>query len=143
MSYEKHNWTDNETITAAKLNNIEGGIEEAAQSGGGYDAVITIYHDNNSAHNFEFAIESGSYEALKAKLMVNDPPVILAKVWDELTGYKGATTMTCLYAFPSTTYPNSDITFSVKMPSSNTSTHTSWFGVGVTWNSSDEVTQWY
>lgn len=35
MSYEKHNWTDNETITAAKLNNIEDGIEEAAQSGGG------------------------------------------------------------------------------------------------------------
>lgn len=29
MSYEKHNWIDNETITAAKLNNIEDGIEEA------------------------------------------------------------------------------------------------------------------
>lgn len=42
MSYTRHTWTDPETITAAKLNNIEDGIEEAAQSGGGggYDLVI-------------------------------------------------------------------------------------------------------
>ena len=46
MSYDKHTWVDNETITATKLNNIEDGIKEAAQSGGGdkfsaYDYVIT------------------------------------------------------------------------------------------------------
>lgn len=42
MSYEKHEWVNNETITASKLNNIEDGIEEAAQSGGGggIDAVV-------------------------------------------------------------------------------------------------------
>ena len=41
MSYTRHTWVDNETITAAKLNNIEDGIEEAAWSGGGgYDIII-------------------------------------------------------------------------------------------------------
>lgn len=42
MSYTKHTWTDNETITAAKLNNIEDGIEEAAQSGGGGNAILIL-----------------------------------------------------------------------------------------------------
>ena len=41
MSYEKHTWVNNETITAAKMNNIEDGIEEAAQSGGG-NCVATV-----------------------------------------------------------------------------------------------------
>ena len=35
MSYVRHNWVTDESITAAKLNNMEDGIEEAAQSGGG------------------------------------------------------------------------------------------------------------
>lgn len=35
MSYERHTWIDGETITEEKLNNIEDGIEEASQSGGG------------------------------------------------------------------------------------------------------------
>lgn len=142
MSYTRHTWVDDESVTYEKLNNIEDGIEEAAQSGGGYDAVITIYHDNNSAHDFEVAIESGSYEALKAKLMVNDPPVILAKVWDELTGYKGATTMTSLYMYPRSDEPDNSVVFTVKMPSSNASTHTYWLGIALEWNSSDEVTVW-
>ena len=41
MSYTPHTWVDNETITAAKLNNIEDGVQEAAQSGGG--ALIVNY----------------------------------------------------------------------------------------------------
>lgn len=40
MAYEKHEWVNNETITASKLNNIEDGIEEAAQSGGGGNPII-------------------------------------------------------------------------------------------------------
>lgn len=39
MSYEKHNWTDNETITAAKLNKMEQGI---ADGGGGGNAVVAL-----------------------------------------------------------------------------------------------------
>ena len=145
MSYIKHTWVDNETITASKLNNIEDGIDEVNEkiaSGNIYDAVVSIYHDNISVHNYEITIESGSYAELKAKLMVNDPPVILAKVWDNLTGFKGATTMTSLYMFPSQEDPNSNIIFAVKAPSTNTAVHTQWFGVGVEWNSSDEVAPW-
>ena len=41
MSYTAHTWVSDETITYQKLNNIEEGIQEAAQSGGGgYDLVI-------------------------------------------------------------------------------------------------------
>lgn len=42
MSYTAHTWVNNETITAAKLNNIEEGIQEAAQSGGGGGGGLTI-----------------------------------------------------------------------------------------------------
>lgn len=35
MAYIKNTWATGDTITAAKMNNIEDGIEEAAQSGGG------------------------------------------------------------------------------------------------------------
>lgn len=41
MPYVEHTWTNGETITAAKMNNIEEGIAEAAQSGGS-GAVIII-----------------------------------------------------------------------------------------------------
>lgn len=46
MSYTPHTWVDNETITAAKLNNIEDGVQEAAQSGGGGgNPIITFNFD--------------------------------------------------------------------------------------------------
>ena len=35
MSYTKQNWKTGDIISAEKLNHIEGGIEEAAQGGGG------------------------------------------------------------------------------------------------------------
>lgn len=34
MSYTKHTWIDGELVTAAKMNNIENGIEEASSGGG-------------------------------------------------------------------------------------------------------------
>lgn len=48
MAYVEHEWVNGETITAAKLNNIEEGITEAAQSGGGggYDLVLTVPYMN-------------------------------------------------------------------------------------------------
>lgn len=45
MSYTPHTWVDNETITAAKLNNIEDGVQEAAQSGGGAASVIVNFNE--------------------------------------------------------------------------------------------------
>lgn len=49
MSYVKHTWVNNEVISASKLNNIEDGIEEASQSGGGV-VIVTLengYLDKN------------------------------------------------------------------------------------------------
>ena len=40
MSYTRHTWTHNETITAAKLNNIEDGIEEGG-GGAGVEVIFT------------------------------------------------------------------------------------------------------
>ena len=62
MSYTKHTWVNNETITATKMNNIEDGIEEAAQSGGS-SAVIII--DDGTALDKTYAeiydlVESGT-----------------------------------------------------------------------------------
>ena len=74
MSYSEYTWQTGETITAEKLNNLEGGVQEAlAGSGGGGggdlyqvdyrydtevgDALITIIHndetiDANNSENF-------------------------------------------------------------------------------------------
>lgn len=45
MSYTKHTWTDGELVTAAKMNNIENGIEEASSGGGGTGGGVLVVHD--------------------------------------------------------------------------------------------------
>jgi hypothetical protein len=47
MSYTKHTWADGELVTAAKMNNIENGIEEAS-SGGGGGVVHSVINGNTS-----------------------------------------------------------------------------------------------
>lgn len=47
MSYTKHTWTDGETITAAKLNNIENGIEAGASGDSGL-GFMTVTVDFNA-----------------------------------------------------------------------------------------------
>ncbi len=64
MAYEQHEWVNGETITAAKMNNIEEGIAEAAQSGGGgYDIVVRLskYTNNSSITDSDISLVSGSY----------------------------------------------------------------------------------
>ena len=98
MAYEQHEWVNGETITAAKMNNIEEGIAEAAQSGGGgYDAEVKIYHDNNSSHEYELTIVSGNFADLAAKTQNNETPVILFRIWDELAGIFTTTTNAVQY----------------------------------------------
>lgn len=46
MSYTAHEWQTGETITAAKMNNIEEGIQEAAQSGGGGSLICTCEYSS-------------------------------------------------------------------------------------------------
>lgn len=62
MSYTPTEWSTGDTITAQKLNNIEDGIQEAAQSGGGYDLVIEsgVFVDIMEASVSDFTITSGS-----------------------------------------------------------------------------------
>lgn len=86
MAYVEHEWVNGETITAAKLNNIEEGITEAAQSGGGglsADAVIHLEHANNSDQDgyasLTPTIVSGTYAELKAKLYDGGCPYILVE----------------------------------------------------------------
>lgn len=86
MSYTPHTWQTGETITAAKLNNIEEGISEAAQSGGGgYDAVIRLTHSNDSGAdtpaNLTPSIISGSFSQLYAMLEDTKVPNILVEYY--------------------------------------------------------------
>ena len=55
MSYEKHTWVTNEAITASKMNNIETGIEEASQSGGGGLTLIPVTYDSTES-SFYFSM---------------------------------------------------------------------------------------
>ena len=78
MSYTEHTWQTGETITAAKMNNIEEGIQEAAQSGGGgWDLVVKMskpFPDSATT----FTVISGDTAAnLYDKLMDGNPIAIL------------------------------------------------------------------
>ena len=70
MSYEQHEWVNGETITAAKLNNIEEGVVEASQSGGGGgNPIITFNFDGfgSGSTYWDFAIvefDGEDYNAL-------------------------------------------------------------------------------
>lgn len=81
MSYEKHTWTDGETITAAKLNNVEDGIEEAAASGGGYDFEmkltlpdwVDLDYAAEEATLSDFTILKGSVTDMEQKIASGEP----------------------------------------------------------------------
>ena len=138
MSYEKHTWVNNEVISASKLNNIEDGIEEASQSGGsGFDAVVYVYHDNESSHSYEVTIESGSFASLSAILSDNQPPFILVKIWDELLVLFGTTSVVAIY-----TIDESFIDFRPKVPTAQNGGSTSSDvvrGFSMVWNSNDTI----
>lgn len=67
MPYVEHTWTNGETITAAKMNNIEEGIAEAAQSGGDkYDAYdFVISQVDSGTPVLEKGTWQGVYDALQ------------------------------------------------------------------------------
>lgn len=115
MSYTPHTWTTGETITASKMNNLEDGI----QSANGYDAEIRIYHDNNSSHNYEFTIVSGSYASLCALFENNITPIILVRVNDAFANGFASTTNVYFYA---TGQNNGNIVMHIKAPRYNEGT---------------------
>ena len=138
MSYTPHTWVNNETITAAKLNNIEDGVQEAAQSGGGgYDAEFTIYHSNNSSDPYVLTRVSGDFATLKAMYDNGSAPIFLVRVNDNMGYTWGATTTVALYD-----YSNNFINLFIHVPlayfynGSNT-----WKTYGyVHWNNDDTIT---
>lgn len=83
MSYTKNTWATGDTITAAKLNNMEDGIEAA-----GYDAVIRIERivegapaesnlNQEASINGETAVvEFGSYSDVLTKLQNGQNPKV-------------------------------------------------------------------
>ena len=48
MSYIPHQWEDGEIINTAKLNRIEEGIAEAAQTGGSDDLLIVHFTESSN-----------------------------------------------------------------------------------------------
>ena len=57
MAYDKNVWASGDTVTAAKLNHIENGIEEAASSGGGNPQItLECVNFTSYSHFVNFAI---------------------------------------------------------------------------------------
>lgn len=84
MPYVEHTWTNGETITAAKMNNIEEGIAEAAQSGGGgalivnssYSSAVGNYVLDKTAQEIYDALLSGTPVYIKFQYGVLDTDYI-------------------------------------------------------------------
>lgn len=135
MAYTPTTWVTGDTITATKLNKLEQGVSNAG--GGGYDAEIRIYHDNNSNHDYECTIVSGSFASLYAMLQDNISPIVLVRMWDEMNNIKSATTAAPIYS-----YTSNAIAFALKVPYQNSlGTYSNeWRSMIFSWSSSDVVT---
>ena len=68
MSYTKNTWATGDTITAAKLNGMEEGIEAANEDYPGYDVAMLIDYDAYTGQ-----VVKGSYADIRAKLEANTP----------------------------------------------------------------------
>lgn len=85
---------------------------EAESVGGAYDAVVSIYHDNNSGSESVATIEKGDYESLVEILDSKRTPVLFVKEWNELTHLYANTSVTAVHS-----YDSNYIDFRVAMPS--------------------------
>lgn len=97
MSYEKTVWANGDIITAAKLNNMENGIEaasEAASAGGIMDLHITIEEDVYTIPKSEIdAIIAGVPYAVR---IYNNTSLSVIAFFG---GYLGSANMTCYFSF--------------------------------------------
>lgn len=136
MSYEPTTWGVGDVITAQKMNNIEAGIQEAAQSGGGFDAEINIYHPQGSA-DYECTILSGTFASLYAMLEDGKMPLILARVNDLSINLWAATTSVVFYG-----WNGEFLTMFVKAPKAigNGTYSSEWHTYSyLIWNNQDEL----
>lgn len=85
MTYTRHTWQTGDVVSVARLNNIEDGVEELSESGGGYDAVIRLVHADNSGpdstSNLTPSIFEGTFEQLHDKLLNGMYPCILVQYY--------------------------------------------------------------
>lgn len=133
MSYSPTTWTTGDKITASALNHMEQGI---ADSGSGYDAEVYIYHDGNSAHDYECTIISGTFAGLAAKIADEVPPTVLFRIWDQLNGIH-VVALGFLYSYDITS-SSQYITFHAFQIVGSSGTA---FGVPyINWSANDEVT---
>lgn len=102
MSYTRHTWVDDESVTYEKLNNIEDGIEEAAQSGGGggVDAIIWL---PNSTEGYQVL---GDFNAALAKVQQGIPLVAFKFDYGSSGGYFQAFMQQGLATYYDTSAPN-------------------------------------
>ena len=123
MSYTPTTWTTGDTITATKLNKIENGI---ASAGGGYDAVVSFYHDNNSANDWECSIISGDFATIASMVADDIAPNINIKMINLLTyDLCSLTAVAIYYYYTSAAVPF--IRFRAYSPFSNTTYLFNWF----------------
>lgn len=88
MSYTPNTWATGDTITAAKLNNMENGI---ANAGSGWDAIIRLTHAENSggdqAENLTASVVSGTFADVLSKFTQGVYPRILVQYNDPITPF--------------------------------------------------------
>lgn len=94
MSYTQHEWTTGETITAAKLNNLEEGIQEAAQSGGGGSLIV---HYNNETNLMDKTVQE-IYDAMTSGTPAYLEYIYGMPVTDYITEYSLAP-ISCVYTY--------------------------------------------
>ena len=100
MAYTPHTWTTNETITAAKLNNLEEGVSSA----GGGNPLITFNFSGFGSYSFYLNFGIGEYDG------ANDEYVALPLIG--IPGISGAPTLyTC-----STYNPDGKLIFPCPLP---------------------------
>lgn len=110
MAYVEHEWVNGETITAAKLNNIEEGIAEAAQSGGGGALICNSSYDNDEDNYILDKTAQEIYDALLA-----GTPAYIKYQYGSLESYQGT-----LYLAPIIKFSNYDYTEDIKIYASKT-----------------------
>lgn len=136
MSYTPHEWETGDVITATKLNELEQAV--ASGGGTGYDAVVYVYHSNDSSASNEVSIVSGSFAELTEMLNNKHTPNVLVEVFDELGPSYSCSSLLTIESFDS-----SSIKFHVLMAfcnMSNVPPAPAYNFAPVVWNSDDTVT---
>ena len=134
MSYTKQTWATGDTVTAAKLNHMEDGIEGAGGGGGeSYDAIISLTEPTEGA-SLVPAIEQGTYEDIAALIEDGKSPNILVMgAYTNNHSYRTTASAITYYA-PAYTVPS--FNFAVEIYDFDDGSFTT---LGLGWDAQDNV----